>query len=260
MSLEQSDQATALGEHLRATLSAMSSATGVTPVKPEDHLVLPVQLHPVGAPEAISSHALLDSGATSNFIDRAFCQRHRLQVIQKAQPYKLWVIDGRPIKSGTVSHSVVMSMSVGTHRFTINLDVTALGSYPVVLGTPWLRRFNPTINWKRNQVTVSEDSSHSVKELPLVPASASPQIALLDATAYDTAVSLPGSTSGVLFADLQSRNLSAATSSASVPGDGNIQDPVDYVVALQQVVPAQYHDLLAAFSKSKADALPPHRP
>jgi hypothetical protein len=49
----------------------------------------------------------------------------------------------------------------------------------------------------------------------------------------------------------------------SVPGapfDDTLPDPPDYIANIKQVVPPNYHDLLAAFSKVRADTLPPHRP
>ena len=233
-------------------------SAGITPVQPEDHLVLSTELStaPSSSSSAISAFALLDSGATNNFIDSNFCQQHGIPTFKKTNPYQLFVIDGRPIKSGNVTHSVTLDLRVGAARHTITFDVTALGSYPLVLGTPWLRRFNPTIDWKRNQVSLS-DTTAPVKGLPLVPTQAPPHIAFLDLSTFDKVASLPGCTSGVLFVAPQNRELSA-TSATSVPGD--VPDSLDYVIKLQQVVPPQYQDLLAAFSKTKADTLPPHRP
>jgi hypothetical protein len=40
----------------------------------------------------------------------------------------------------------------------------------------------------------------------------------------------------------------------------SLPDPPDYVKDLRNIVPPQYHDLLQAFSKTRADTLPPHRP
>ena len=51
---------------------------------------------------------------------------------------------------------------------TVCLDVTQLGTYPVILGMPWLRQCNPSIDWRRNLLTLS-DQPLSIKALPFVP-------------------------------------------------------------------------------------------
>jgi transposase InsO family protein len=221
-------------------------------------MVLPLGLSTAPFPRTpsfIDTFALLDSGATSNFIDRSFATRHSFPLEPKALPYQLFVIDGRPIKSGEVTHSVSLVVQVGKHHQTLTFDVTSLGSYPVVLGTPWLRRFNPRIDWKHNTINLAEDSS--VKGLPLVPTASACQIALLGGPAFELVSNLPGSTTGALWLTDPQHYLSATLSTSDLD---NIPDPPDYVAMLKQVVPPQYHSHLAAFSKTKADTLPPHRP
>lgn len=53
------------------------------------------------------------------------------------------MIEGRPIRSGAVTHSVSVRLGSKDRVLPMDLDVTALGSYPVVLGIQWLRKNNP---------------------------------------------------------------------------------------------------------------------
>ncbi|SCZ91750.1 BZ3500_MvSof-1268-A1-R1_Chr5-1g07649 [Microbotryum saponariae] len=120
--------------------------------QPFDHLVLPLDFC---LESPVSGSALIDSGATSLFIDDSFVSRHGLVRRPHSTPIPLFVIDGRPIASGHVTHFVRLTITLGGHSQVIQADVTQLGTYPLVLGTPWLRLFNPSINWADNTLTFS---------------------------------------------------------------------------------------------------------
>lgn len=163
----------------------ISAASTLAPSH-SDPLVLPLGLlrpsNPEGFPSlqdsVIPTFGLVDSGATANFIDLDFCKEHDLPLTEKAHPVPLFVIDGRPIKSGAVTHSVSLVVQFGDgHTQTITFDVTKLGTYPAILGIPWLRRASPDIDWKANTLSFSDPvaAGKPMKGLPLVPEA--PQIA-----------------------------------------------------------------------------------
>jgi hypothetical protein len=239
-----------------------ATSTSLSRPLPEDHLILPVDFKSHSNPDlSISTFSMVDSGATSNFIDEQFCKSKSLVLSKKDNPIPLFVIDGRPIASGAVTHSVTLNMGIAgqIHRQTIDFDVTTLGTYPVILGTPWLRQQNPQIDWRSNSVLIHDKSNpdpRPVKGLPLVPISGTPCIAWLDANAFSMTTSLPGSIMGTLY--YTSPAHLGATS--ETPFDSDLPDSPDYIATLMKVVPSEYHDHLAAFSKRKADTLPPHRP
>lgn len=231
---------------------------------------------------------MIDSGATNNFIDSAFADKHMLRMEEKMEPVSLYVIDGRPIASGDVTHDVsVMTEIAGSQRL-LSFDCTQLGSCPVILGIPWLRLANPTINWRKGSVLLST-SVHpqgvSVNGVPLVPrpktdAVQGMDICFLNASEWETCVEGDTSNHGVLF---YSHDADGHVSLGKVPAQLNAaasqrftdiptsdsqsqetfsttsSDPPDYVNEPRKIVPAQYHDFLEAFSKKKADSLPPHR-
>ncbi|SGY15941.1 BQ5605_C012g06708 [Microbotryum silenes-dioicae] len=118
--------------------------------QPFDHLVLPLDfcLEP-----PISGSTLINSGATLLFIDDSFVSCHGLVRCPHLTPIPLFVINGLPIASGHVTHFVRLTITLGGHSQVIQANVMQLGTYPLVLGTPWLRFFNPSINWADNTLT-----------------------------------------------------------------------------------------------------------
>lgn len=244
----------------------ISAASTLAPSH-SDPLVLPLGLlrpsNPEGFPSlqdcVIPTFGLVDSGATANFIDLDFCKEHDLPLTEKAHPVPLFVIDGRPIKSGAVTHSVSLVVQFGDgHTQTITFDVTKLGTYPAILGIPWLRRASPDIDWKANTLSFSDPvaAGKPMKGLPLVPEA--PQIAWLDAEGFAAATLLPDTSFGVLRYNPEPPLSISATS--ETPFDLDADDPPDYLDMVKKTVPSVYHDYLAAFSKKKADTLPQHRP
>jgi hypothetical protein len=45
-----------------------------------------------------------------------------------------------------------VTLRAGPHHESSSFDVCRIGHYPIVLGIPWLRRHNPTIDWQRNAI------------------------------------------------------------------------------------------------------------
>ncbi|KAE8236265.1 hypothetical protein A4X06_0g9606, partial [Tilletia controversa] len=111
-------------------------------------MIVPVKVHLEH--HAVDTFALVDCGATANFIDTSFAHNHRIERSPLEQPIELNVIDGRPISSGPITSFTQFSFSIGPHRESSSLLVTNLSRYPIVLGIPWLRQHNPTIDWRRN--------------------------------------------------------------------------------------------------------------
>ena len=77
-----------------------------------DHLVVACQLA-CDSSSAISSHALIDNGATGfAFMDKDFAGHHQFPLIPLKKPCTLEVIDGRPIASGMITHLVPAKLQI----------------------------------------------------------------------------------------------------------------------------------------------------
>ena len=120
------------------------------------HLVLSAYLASDGT--KTPTEALIDSGATGlAFIDEGFAEKHQLPRYALKKPRSLEVIDGRTIESGVITEIVRVTLVVNKHTEDLCAFVTKLGHYPVVLGIPWLRQHNPTINWRDGTLDFESD-------------------------------------------------------------------------------------------------------
>lgn len=130
------------------------------------HLVLPISLTVNG--RTVSLCAMIDSGATGNFINGSVIRKYGLPTEKLAQPKALAVVDGRPIEAGRVTHCTPeMRLSTDNHNEDISLWITSLGRHDVILGLPWLEANNPRIDW--NARTIRWTKSGPTSALPARP-------------------------------------------------------------------------------------------
>jgi hypothetical protein len=104
----------------------------------------------------IKVHALLDSKASTYFINKDFADRHKLPLITKKHSIPIEVIDGRPLVSGDVTHETI-SLDIVLERYhsIIVFNVINSSSNPIVLGLSWLDKYNSVINWKTRRLAFS---------------------------------------------------------------------------------------------------------
>jgi hypothetical protein len=92
--------------------------------------------------------ALVDSGATENFIDPKVIERLRFPIQKLEQPRIIYNIDGTPNKAGSITHKCPIKLQFKDEQKTVDFFVTNLGQDRIVLGFPFLKEFNPEINWE----------------------------------------------------------------------------------------------------------------
>lgn len=206
--------------------------------------------------ENVSSVVMLDSGASSQFMDHDFAIRCGFKLIPKKRPEPLTLVDGKPSSAGPLTHIVRMPICIDQHRETLVFQVTKLGGYPVILGKSWLRRHNPSIDWSLNIVTFHSAFCHKHCLPPnlesKLPASQSPptpvpRIAFVSAAAFALA-------SKRKDAQIFSMHLRALFE----PPESDLP-PVPEEEVLKEIVPSEYHEYLSIFTETEASKLPPHR-
>jgi hypothetical protein len=99
---------------------------------------------------------LVDSGATSSFIDQTFVAQHNIPVVKKSTPVLVEVIDGRTIASGAITHETTpLELCIGKHMEKIIFNIISTPHHPIILGLPWLEAHNPIIDWRSRTLTFS---------------------------------------------------------------------------------------------------------
>jgi hypothetical protein len=97
---------------------------------------------------------LVDSGATSSFIDQTFVAQHNIPVIMKSTPIPVEVIDGRTIVSGAITHETTpLELCIHKHTEKIVLNIISIPHHPIILGLSWLEAHNPIIDWRSRTLT-----------------------------------------------------------------------------------------------------------
>jgi hypothetical protein len=107
----------------------------------------------------IDTHALVDCGCTGlSFMNEALARQHNCPHYQLKNPKTVEVIDGRPISSGDIMEYVEIQCTIGDHHEILTAYLTSVRHYPLILGIPWLKKHNITINFAKNDIQFSSPS------------------------------------------------------------------------------------------------------
>ena len=118
-----------------------------------EHLMVNVQI------EGRQLRAMVDSGASGNFIATRYADYHELPIQRKTVVYPLLTVDGSALNGGKVTDEVQVTLRIDRHEERIRLDVIDLASYDIILGIPWLRKWNPHIDWRKGVLTLKDHTT-----------------------------------------------------------------------------------------------------
>ncbi|KAH9896413.1 hypothetical protein C8Q73DRAFT_602934, partial [Cubamyces lactineus] len=87
--------------------------------------------------------ALVDSGATTTFINKSVVEKNHLATIKLATPYDVYNADGTTNKNGKITHAIRSYIEIGSHKSTHQVLVADLGKKDMIIGYTYLHRHNP---------------------------------------------------------------------------------------------------------------------
>jgi len=96
--------------------------------------------------------ALLDSGATKNFINLSYAKCLKLPIKQLPTPHTLLNVDGTKNKSGKLQYYTDLDVQTGSTKTTLHFFLSDLGEHKAILGYPWFLEMQPHIDWKRGWI------------------------------------------------------------------------------------------------------------
>ena len=114
-----------------------------------------VGLEKLESHEGVAVRALLDSGATSLFIDTTFAKEKGFRMEKLKRPLLVRNVDRTVNAGGAIMHQVKCNMFFKEHVERARMDVCNLGKTELILGMPWLAAHNPEIDWERGEVKMT---------------------------------------------------------------------------------------------------------
>ena len=112
---------------------------------------------------SIPASALIDSGAEGNFVDADFARKHDLPITQKKDTSEIKGIDGRTLASGLVTKETRVNITCqsggsGFHaESSLQLEIIQSPTHVIILGLPWLRLHQPSIDWQSLSMTFDSE-------------------------------------------------------------------------------------------------------
>ncbi len=114
------------------------------------------QLYVVLSINGKKARAMIDTGASGNFMSPDAVMHLGLKTELKEEPYQLQVVDGNAISHNnglicceTEKHEMTMHHG---HKERIQFDVVPIGRHQIILGMPWVKKHNPDIDWLLEKV------------------------------------------------------------------------------------------------------------
>jgi hypothetical protein len=96
--------------------------------------------------------ALVDSGATENFMNLQYAQWLRLPIKWLAYKQNLFNVDGMENKSGKLKYYTDLEVQTGTNKMHMRFFLTDLREHKVILGYSWFAAVQLKINWKQGWI------------------------------------------------------------------------------------------------------------
>jgi hypothetical protein len=121
--------------------------------------------------------ALVDSGATDNFMHPAFAKRMGLGLQELPTPKKIFNIDNTSNKSGMITHFLDLNVQTNGINKEMRFLVTDIGHEEILLGYPWLATFEPKFQWRSAvidervlPILISSINPRRIKQQPVIAA------------------------------------------------------------------------------------------
>jgi hypothetical protein len=96
--------------------------------------------------------ALVDSGATKNFMNLTYTKWLRLPIKKLSNPRKLFNVNGTENKVGELLFYTDLQVRSGGQNTMLRFFLSDLGEHKAILGYSWFAAIQPRIDWKKGWI------------------------------------------------------------------------------------------------------------
>ena len=244
-----------------------------------DSLSILISIENTERNENVETLGLIDSGAGGEFIDQNYVKNSGFKTQFLDKPTIARNVDGTENKKKKITSFVDLELTINGRTNTTWLLVTGLGKQRIILGFPWLNKWNPNIDWKTGKfewrqrplkIKRYHDSSHPLSRAKTLTQETIKQIlqkpTIVEEPDQDERLNHtlnPANHEDILLAyieEVEQPNetwINAKTSSATefhLKHDTKKED-----IPLKQQIPEAFHEFLDVFDETKADWFPKPR-
>jgi len=193
--------------------------------------------------------ALLDTGATGNFIDEDYARERGLKLHRLPYPIPVRNADGTENAGGKITWEVQVRLDVKDHSERIWMQCVSLGKgHRVLLGLPWLNNHNPEIDWPSQKIEFTKCRTCHVRKTeadapPPVPEKPKPSHRTIVEEVKDEGEDYEMSSTEYIWSMNKD---DTSNTGASVEDD------------IRKFVPPHYQEFADVFRKTSFDQLPEH--
>ena len=102
--------------------------------------------------KAVEIQGLIDTGADAVIVNQRVVDKYNLPTVPLPQPLTFRNADDSINKKGTITRRVEGSFNIKGTKLPTNWYVADIGRDDVLFGAPWIRKYNPIINWQTGQI------------------------------------------------------------------------------------------------------------
>ena len=118
------------------------------------HLSLPLRYKNTNKEQIVETQILLDSGAKGLFMNQAFVKKNWIPTIPLLKPITPQNVDRTTNQSGWITHCTWAHIIFDNQQPLTRFLITNTRKSNVLLGLPWLKEHNPTIDWKTRRIFI----------------------------------------------------------------------------------------------------------
>jgi hypothetical protein len=265
------------GEHTRPPLIHVTTTENLVQPEYDSLFYIDVEFQDESGGEWYGTRALLDCGSQGSCINERISKTYLNSHTLKASPTGMIMADGSSSAAGPITHYDPIRLRIGGNEEPYGLDIAPL-SHEIILGAPWLRRHNPTVDFREGRLTFQSEycryyckhfeKTETLHRQPKPVTSTNmtttknggerkarpqaktktkaPKVAMISAAAFSLICNQPETE--LYFVSMKPTPEGDLAINVASQGDVDLS-----------TIPPEYHDFADLFSKKGADKLPPHQ-